>query len=363
MKINFDYLNVFREPFFFMVFTIRHALIRKHVSDDSHAILIVDTCLIGDFAASLPALSQYIARNHDRPIDLLVSPPLKPLAECVRGIRKVYTVRSIFNRAIENTEENQDLPKAYDTVLVLRMSLDAYRLLTEVTINQLKTGAAQYIRYGLHLAWYLLIGQTPRSWREVNFAMVNETPRTVQFNNLFSIPNLFSKRIQEFPVLATEQKKICIHTGASWHMNHWPIERWVTLLKKLHAHDDYRFIFVGAGKDAEDYNQISARLPFTTYSLINKINLVELLLVLQSSDYFIGTDSGPRNVAHLAELPSIVLLGPGPHMFTPPNPHDIVLDHSKGRGLFERFVASNTARYINRITPDEVYEAFIRLIS
>jgi ADP-heptose:LPS heptosyltransferase len=358
-KVNADYLNIFKEPLLFIALILRHALGRRR-NAESDAILIVNVCLIGDFAASAPALHAYISRQEGRTIDMLVSPPLKTLAERVRGVRAVYTAASVFARELEQSQGSEQHFGAYKKVLALRISRDAYRTLGAIETKELQTGLPHLLAYGLHLAWNLLVGKTPRPWRDINFDMVGEIPRNVPFGDIFNIPDADYARVRSLPALQGAQKKILIHTGASWVMNHWSADKWVELIKKLHALGDFRFIFVGAKKDEEEYQYISSRLPFPTYSLIGQIGLLDLTLAMRAGDYFIGVDSGPRNLAHLAGLPSITLLGPGPHMFTPPDARDIILDRSKGRGFYQRFFHTKS-QFIDKIQPDDVIRAFREL--
>ncbi len=361
MKVNFDYLNIFKEPVLFIALIVRHAFTQK-AKVESDAILIVNVCLIGEFAASVPALHEFIRTHKDTEIDLLVSPPLKALAEHLRGVRMVYTAQSVFARTIERPHAGEQPFGSYKKIMVMRISPDAYRVLGTIETVQVQTGFLHLVSYGVHLAWNLLAGTTPRSWRDVSFDMLGEAPRDIPFDDLFGFPPADYERVRALPALETPQKKIIVHTGASWSMNHWSADKWVACIKELHELGDFRFIFVGAKKDEEDERYISSRLPFPLYSLISHVNLVDLALVLRTSDYFIGVDSGPRNLAHLADLPSITLLGPGPHMFTPHNPRDIVLDRSGGRGLYQRFFYQKN-RFIERITPEEVCEAFTVLLS
>ncbi|MCX6787647.1 MAG: glycosyltransferase family 9 protein [Candidatus Kaiserbacteria bacterium] len=359
MRINFDYLNIFKEPVLFGALMVRRALRRK-MTTTSDAILIVNTCLIGEFAASAQALHEFI-RAHEgaTSIDLLVSPPLKSLAQHVQGVRTVYIAKSVFARTAEHSHDTKQQFGSYKKIIVMRISPDAYRMLGAIETVEMRTSLPHLVTYGIHLAWNLLLGETPRSWREVSFDMLNKAPRNIPFDELFSIPSTEYARIRALPALQTVQKKVIVHTGSSWSMNHWDADNWVELIKKLHALGDFRFIFVGAQKDKADYRYISSRLSLQTYSLIGQIDLLDLTLVLRTSDYFIGVDSGPRNLAHLVGLPSITLLGPGPHMFTPHNPHDIVLDRSEGRGLYQRFFYQREQnRFIERITPQNVYGAF-----
>ncbi|MBI1805056.1 MAG: hypothetical protein HY033_08860 [Ignavibacteriae bacterium] len=79
---------------------------------------------------------------------------------------------------------------------------------------------------------------------------------------------------------------------------------------------------------------------------------------MRTSDYFIGIDSGPRNLAHLADLRSVSLLGTAPKNFMPLNKEDIVIDKFTCR--------CKSFYYLHRvshakISVEEVFDGFRRL--
>lgn len=163
--------------------------------------------------------------------------------------------------------------------------------------------------------------------------------------------------LRELPVSKRGEKTIVIHTGASWKMMQWEREKWISLLEKIHAYGLYKIVFVGAGNDETDYQYIASRLSFPVHSLIGRTDLLGLTLFLQSADYFIGIDSGPGNLAHLVNLRSIIIYGPGPHMYLSSHPEDIIMDKSNGRGFRQRFFLMKHG-FIHQIGADEVCTAF-----
>lgn len=177
------------------------------------------------------------------------------------------------------------------------------------------------------------------------------------FDEIFQFTESDYGSVARLEALQTTQKKVIVHTGASWVMKKWDIDKWVALLDKIQRLGDIRFIFVGGVEDSDDYAAIASKLEFPLYSLIGKISLLELLLVLRQSDYFIGVDSGPRNMAHLADTRSVTILGPGPHFFMPWSKGDVVIDKSRGRGLYQMFFAKKRG-FVHEITVEEVYDAF-----
>jgi ADP-heptose:LPS heptosyltransferase len=155
-------------------------------------------------------------------------------------------------------------------------------------------------------------------------------------------------------------KKIIIHAGSGWKIKLWENEKWIELLRKINELGDFRFIFVGSCDfEEKSFEHIQENLDFKIYSLINKADLKKILLVMRMCDYFIGIDSGPRNMAHLADLRSISLLGPAPKNFMPFNGEDIVIDKfdCRCKSLFYLHKISG----MQKISANEVFDNFKKL--
>ncbi len=363
-KINYDYLKVFAEiPLLLKLHFNRH----KPTTTYPSGILIVNTCLIGDFIASLPALRLFIKQS-TMPVDLMVSPLLKELAQHIRGVRRVYTGKSVQGRAGEALLKT-DYPSCdYSRVIVLRLSKNSFRIIKNISTAKIQTYLLKWFGYAANLGGHLIIRTYPKQLRNViyqmlierNTALLDDYLRNDVFDDIFEIKTKDILKVKKLLPSHRGKKIVVIHTGASWEMNQWSNLRWVELLKKLGGHI-FTFVFIGSTREQRDFDRISKQLDYPVYSLINKMSVNDLMMLLRQSDYFIGIDSGPRNMAHLANLPSVVLLGPGPHTFMPLQNRDIILDKSEGRGLFQRFLFSHR-RFIDRITVDEVYESVMHLI-
>lgn len=355
--LNIDYLNLAKEPMYIYLST----LVKRKKDISSRRVLIVNPSAIGDFVVSLPAICTFL-KKHNVATDLLVSPPVKPLAERVRGISNVYVAASVHGRSIEQHTEEQHLPE-YDAIYVIKLSKPAYRLLKTVSFKHIHTSLASYLNYALHLTGKSFLRAKTKQWREINFEIFKENSRDVPFEKLFAFTSQDYRRIRAFPELKRRGKEriVLIHTGSGWKMKMWENKNWIETIKTINKFGKFKFVFVGGKEEAEDLETIRRKLPFKISSLIGKANLRDLLLAMRMSDYFIGIDSGPRNMAHIADLRSVSIFGPGPHMFMPLSNKDIVLDKSKGGRVYERFFyKKNTA--IKKITPDEVVIAFKRLL-
>jgi ADP-heptose:LPS heptosyltransferase len=314
-KINHDYIKLAFQSYFLL----RASLIRKeHILSKKRRILIINTCLIGDFIGSLPALTTHIrgANKRRTATDLLVSPKLEPLARKMRGVNKVYVAKSLHSRDLETNNKKNDFGK-YDETIIIRISKEAYQLLETIDTDKVSSSFSIMNKYFLHASTRCLLKKPCKQYREVVFEMLNERVTNVKFEEIFHFNKEEYKKIRNLEEMNTNRKIVIIHTGSSWKMNMWENGKWVDLVNRINGIGDFRFIFVGGKEEESDYEEISSKLNFRVYSLINKIDICDLMLVLRVSHYFVGVDSGPRNMAHLAELKSVVLLGPGPHMFMP----------------------------------------------
>lgn len=364
-SVNTEYLNLFTEGLLlWRLATASTGLVRWLALSPRPAppkkpqtILLVVPCLIGEFAAAVPAIADFISRHPGARVDLMVTPPLLSFASAIRGINKTYPVRSIYGR--EEDAELEALPEQYDLIIAMRMSREAYSIVRN-TRGALRTSAWPITRYALHLAGSMLARRTPQQWREFNFELLGGTPRLTSFDQLLSIESALYEKLA--PLVVGEEKQIVVHTGASWSMKHWPTGKWVELLMMLNETGLYRFIFIGSGQvDEADYAAIAPKLAFPTHSLIGQLNVLETVVLMRLASGFIGVDSGPANLARLAELPSLTLYGAGPHMYLPYRPTDIAIDKTHGRGLWQMYVASERG-FIHQITLAEAAEAFGRLI-
>jgi ADP-heptose:LPS heptosyltransferase len=356
MSINYAEFTIVKEipP----MLRLRCRRTNKNVSPRTKQMLVIDTGLIGDFLATLPALSAFLA-EHKTKADLIVSPAVLPLVKRLRGAKSVFSAKSAYNRKIEGSRENAVLGKEYDTLVVLRISLQAYAMIRGIRYRKLVSYDKEYFKFFGHLVKNnVLLGKPVKQWRDINFAILGLKPRHVSAEQIFDFTG-----DEHITLPGTNQKKLLIHTGSGWRGKLWRNKNWSALLQKIHDGEIGRpgtcdVIFIGGtAEEQASYQEISGKLPFKTYSLIGKADLKSLFLIMRSADYFIGVDSGPRNLAHIADLRSITLLGPGGKDFLPENKNDIWIDKSSPRATGILSFGDD----MEKITPDEVHDAFLRL--
>ena len=358
-EINYKEINIAKEIPLLMKLRL-NKLLNKRIKDNGK-VLVINTCLIGEFLATLPALMLFIKRNKLK-ADIIVSPPTKPIAEKIKGINKVFIAKSIYNRNTEQANENKFIPKEYGSILILRISPDSYNLFKNIKYSRLMIYDVVFFKYFFHVIKNILLKRAVKQWREINFEIIGmgEPSKKIKFEHIFNFNKSDYEQIKHLPEMQGNEEKVLIHTGSGWSAKLWDNDKWAELLKKLNKLGKYRFIFVG-GTDAEkkSFKQIQKNVDFKIFSLIKKVDLKTLLLIMRKSNYFIGIDSGPRNMAHLADLRSISLFGPGLKDFMPYDRRDIVIDKSNYRGTKIFDYSKKTA--MQKIEVKEVFDAFKKL--
>lgn len=352
---NFDYFDqIFKEA----GFITRCALRIKRAHGKNGNVLIIVPCLVGEFVATIPALSDYIHRHAHNNVDLVVAPSVSLLAKRMIGVNNVYEADSVSGKAVANT--GAQIQGHYEEVIVLRGSKSVLtRIVPHITASRVSTKLRDLARYSLsELLLKNILRRTPMRWKDFNFFLLGGTPKEIPFDQLFSFTHEDREHLDALSLPSSSHVNIVVHVRASWPMMRWPNENWKTLLQHIDTLGKFNFIFVGKGlQEKEDVQAVIEGLDISTHVAVDMLNIVDLVLLCTKCELFLGVDSGPANIAHLAKLRSIVMYGPGPHSYMSDLEGDIIIDKSNGRGLYQRFFLQKKG-FINRIGVEEVLESF-----
>jgi ADP-heptose:LPS heptosyltransferase len=361
-RINYKELQIGREILPMLKIRLKNKFFKNNIINKK--VLVINTCIIGDFLATLPALSSFIKINKLK-VDMIVSHSVKPLAESIKGVNNVFVARSSYNRETEKQEtEKQNISEEYGLLVVLRIGPEAYKLIKNVRFSEIINCDIVYFKYILHLVKNILTRKPVKQSKDLVFEILNlkKSDKEIKFNDIFEFSKYDYDLVKKIPEMNGNKKKIIIHLGSGWKEKQWENKKWADLLKKINSFGKFKFIFVGADEEEkESFEYIQKKLDFKIFSLIKKINLKELFLVMRLSNYFIGIDSGPRNLAHYSDLRSITLLGPGLKNFMPLNEKDIVIDKSNPFSTSVFYIGKKSG--MEKIGVDEVMESFKKLSS
>lgn len=119
---------------------------------------------------------------------------------------------------------------------------------------------------------------------------------------------------------------IVLGIGALHSEREWPDEYWVEFLAKLRHHSAGTLFFVGGDDYTQRAQTLIAQAKLREAINACSLSLVEAVALLHHADLFIGTDSGPMNLAVAVATPAFALFGVNPvlsyskfiHPLTPP---------------------------------------------
>lgn len=115
---------------------------------------------------------------------------------------------------------------------------------------------------------------------------------------------------------------ICININASELCLHrrWPIIYYKEVIEHLLQNKQYKIILIGGENDILYVNKLLKLLPSNSnlINLCGKINITQLIAILNKCRLFITNDSGPLHIAEVLDIPTISFFGPEtPYLYGP----------------------------------------------
>jgi ADP-heptose:LPS heptosyltransferase len=130
---------------------------------------------------------------------------------------------------------------------------------------------------------------------------------------------------------AVSNKKVSgyaiLHTGARRELRRWPLERFVALSKWLLAEKKLIPIWVGTSVEEHQLNvAFDLGAAGKKWVAPEGSSLLSFYAFIASSKLYVGNESGPLQLADIAEVPLVAIYGPGvPDVFYPQSTRSRVL--------------------------------------
>lgn len=119
---------------------------------------------------------------------------------------------------------------------------------------------------------------------------------------------------------------ITIHTGALWNEKYrcWPIEKFISLVKRLLNELHAKVIIIGSKIETEAGEKIEKEIQDKSLiSLVGRTDIPLMAAIIKLSHLFIGNDSGPLHIASAIGTPFIGI-------FTSTSPAQVLSNFQKG---------------------------------
>jgi heptosyltransferase II len=134
---------------------------------------------------------------------------------------------------------------------------------------------------------------------------------------------------------------IVLGIGSSHPDKDWPNGHWADFLSALRNRTPGTIFLIGGAQHAARAQELIARCPGAA-AVIDacELSLIEAVALLRHADLFVGTDSGPMNLAAAAETDAFALFGGTPVLKYSKFIHPIVPDGGPSRGGMARIAPS-----------------------
>lgn len=118
-----------------------------------------------------------------------------------------------------------------------------------------------------------------------------------------------------------------LHTGARRELRRWPLDRFVALSKWLLQEKKLMPIWVGTSDEEQQLNEAFALgAAGKKWVAPEGSSLLSFYAFIASSKLYVGNESGPLQLADIAEIPLVAIYGPGvPDVFYPRSARSRVL--------------------------------------
>ncbi|MCH8157068.1 MAG: lipopolysaccharide heptosyltransferase II [Nitrospinae bacterium] len=165
---------------------------------------------------------------------------------------------------------------------------------------------------------------------------------------------------------------VTVHPGTSKPERAWHAERFGIFCQKLTKEFRMKIILLGTEKEEALLAKIREFCPPGMTVTVPRLNLLEIMRVLEASRLFIGNDSGMMHLASLVGTPVVGIFGPGhpgtSGPYLPPEKQEIVTHHYPCSPCRQQFFKEckpsphNKPYCLEDISVKDVSEAVERLV-
>lgn len=161
---------------------------------------------------------------------------------------------------------------------------------------------------------------------------------------------------------------IGISPGGGWHLNWWPVDRYISLCEKLQNYDGrIHFVIFGGKAESSLADKILLEGNFSAISAISANTVQHTAALMEKMRCIVCNDGGPMHMATAVQTPVVALFGPSPKWFHPLGERNCVIRKPFSCSPCPQFVAGEKAkcadnRCMQAITVEEVYQAVVAIL-
>lgn len=286
-------------------------------------ILIVRLSSLGDIVLTQPASAVLRKQYPQAQIDYLTKPGFVPIVQSFGTIDNIYRWDN-KKEVVAKLRKNK-----YDLLIDLHRKFNTF--LIKISVGARKN--ITYKKYHFHrklLTWHMT--------NKPNETTVNlnlKVLKKIGINKQNILPEIYSdpeyldavKKMLDIQNINPNKKLIAIFPGALHETKRYPLENLNTFIKQIPEDWNCHFLLLGSKNENSLTAYLKEENEKKCTDLCGKIDLYELISLLDLSDVVISNDSGPMHMAAALKKDQIALFG-ATHTslgFAPQNPKARIL--------------------------------------
>jgi heptosyltransferase-1 len=156
---------------------------------------------------------------------------------------------------------------------------------------------------------------------------------------------------------------VIVHPYAGWKYRRWRSSEVVELVSRL-LHDGLNVVVVGDREDSLQAGMFNLEGQGRLFSFFG-LPLDELLVLIEETKVFVGTDSGPLHLAAALDVPIVGLYGPAHPKFTAPavKNSSFIFHEMECSPCTQKICVHPDRTCMDVISADEVYSKVVQLLN
>ncbi|MFO7886487.1 MAG: glycosyltransferase family 9 protein [Desulfobacteraceae bacterium] len=291
------------------------------------SILLVETAFLGDVIAITPLIEVLAKKMPNAIIDVIVERKNIPILQFESKINTLYGMNtslysSFFNSIIKLRKQAYDLvictsPGVKNSMIAL---LTGKSFITGYLVHPIRDTSFYNDFYAVmtgnndksfypktaHLTQRALTAVAPLGFNDMDFDNLR-----VRLRLSPKIDHQTKTALKKKNFIEPGKINLVIHPCASWVFKQWPLDSFVSLIKKLFEkyNGKIHIILIGLPSEKSDLDFIKKNVPYKIMLLCGA-NLTTVMGLIKCADIFLGNDSGPKHIADAFSKPVVELLGP-----------------------------------------------------
>jgi len=158
---------------------------------------------------------------------------------------------------------------------------------------------------------------------------------------------------------------VAVNPGGDRATKRWSPSNFASVADRIAGAFDARIVILGGPGEEDVGEEIRKKMTKEAENCAGKLTLFQLACVLSRCDLLITNDSGPMHIAAAVDTPIVALFGMGNPMMVSP-----FMNPGRYRVIYKDLdcqpchkMKCNSLQCLNSITPDEVYEKSLELLT